>query len=128
MIKKRKTKGLVISGGGAYGAMGVGTLARMNKSYQHIVGVSTGALMSPLVALKEWNILKEAYTSVSQEDIIDKSRWFEPSTFHDDGKVNILNLLYKQVKGDISAGSSNALRETIDKFITEEQFEKIISK
>jgi len=128
MIKKRKTKGLVISGGGAYGAMGVGTLARMNKSYQHIGGVSTGALMSPLVALKEWNILKEAYTSVSQEDIIDKSRWFEPSTFHDDGKVNILNLLYKQVKGDISAGSSNALRETIDKFITEEQFEKIKSK
>jgi len=126
--KKRKLKGLVISGGGAYGAMGVGTLARMNKTYQHIVGVSTGALMSPLVALKEWDILKNAYTTVSQHDIIDKGKWYEPSAFNDRGRVNILNLLYKQASGEITAGTSEALRKTIDEFITEEQFDKIKSK
>jgi len=128
MTKKRKIKGLVISGGGAYGAMGVGTLARMNKTYQHIVGVSTGALMSPLVALKEWDLLKDGYTSVSQDNIIDKTKWYEPSTFKNDGSVNIFNLVYSQAAGKLTAGSSNSLKKKIDEFITEEQFERIKSK
>lgn len=126
--RKTKRKGLVISGGGAYGAMGVGTLAKMNKTYQHIVGVSTGALMSPLVALKQWDILKEAYTSVDQEDILDKKKWCEPKTFTKKGHPNIANLLYHQAAGNLSAGSSNSLRETIDKFITVEQYEAIKKK
>lgn len=126
--KKRKIKGLVISGGGAFGAMGVGTLARMNKTYQHIVGVSTGALMSPLVALKEWELLREAYTSVGQYDILDENKWYEPKTFNSDGSANMYNLLYRQAAGKLSAGTSNALRDTIDRFITKEQFEKIKSK
>ncbi len=48
----------VISGGGSMGAYGAGTLAALNKDYDLVCGVSTGALMSPLVALKKWDILK----------------------------------------------------------------------
>ena len=64
-------RGLVISGGGAWGAFGAGTIAALNKKYDVIGGISTGALMSPLVALNEFDILKKAYTSVSDKDIFD---------------------------------------------------------
>jgi predicted acylesterase/phospholipase RssA len=55
-------KGLIISGGGAFGAYGVGTLASLNKDYDIVAGISTGALMGSLVALKKFDVLKEAYT------------------------------------------------------------------
>ena len=124
-MAKRKVKGLVISGGASWGAMGVGTLARMNKNYQHIAAISTGALMSPLVALKEWDVLKEAYTSVNQSDIYDKKKWYEPNQFKKNGGISILNLIWAQLSGKVTAGTSNNLRKLIDNFITEEQFETL---
>ena len=67
---KRK-KGLAVSGGGAHGAFGAGTLAGLNKDYDIAAGISTGALMTPLVLLKDFDRLKEAYTSVTDKDIFD---------------------------------------------------------
>jgi NTE family protein len=117
-------KGLVISGGGALGAHGAGTLAALNKDYDVVAGISTGALMSPLVILNEWETLQEAYTSVTQGDIFDK-KWYRPAAFKSNGKVNILGIFYSIIFSKKSFGTTKNLRKLIDKFITEEMFEEI---
>jgi len=121
-------KGLVISGGGAYGAYGVGTLAALNKDYDLVCGVSTGSLMSPLVALKKWDILKTAYTSVTQDKIFD-SYWYRPNTFKKNGKVNELGILYVLIarifgwnQSILSLGTTNNMRNLIDQFVDAADF------
>src|SRR5690242_16435662 len=86
-------RALIISGGGAFGAYGAGTLAAINKDYDIVAGISTGALMSPLVALKKWNVLKTAYTSVNNDKIFDK-KWYRPHVFNKKGKLNVLSIFY----------------------------------
>ena len=51
-------RGLLISGCGAWDAYSAGTLARLNNDYDVIITTSTGGLLAPYVALKEWEILK----------------------------------------------------------------------
>lgn len=115
-------KGLVISGGGALGAYGAGTLAALNKDYDKVVGISTGALMAPLVALKQWDKLKEAYTSVNQNDIIDR-KWYKPAPFTKKGKINILALIYAIICGKPTLATSNNLKKLINQFLCEEDFQ-----
>lgn len=124
-------RGLIISGGGAMGAYGVGTLAALNQDYDIVAGISTGALMGGLVALKEFKLLKEAYTSVTQKDIFDK-KFFRPSVFKKNGEINEAAILYvlmmrffgrKETLNTLS--TTNQLRNTIDKFFKEEQFKKL---
>lgn len=109
-------RGLCISGGGAWGACGAGTLAALNKEYDLISGVSTGSLMAPLVALREWDRLKTAYTSVSQADI------FSVNPFQVNGKINVWNALWRLAAGKKTLGESQALRKTLDRFLTAEDF------
>lgn len=119
--RKKIKKGCVISGGGAWGAFGAGTLARLNEDYDVVAGISTGALMSPLVALKDWETLKEAYTSVNQHSIFD-CKWYRPNPFKKDGRPKIIAIIYALLFGHKTIGTTKAMRKTIDKFINEEQF------
>jgi predicted patatin/cPLA2 family phospholipase len=114
-------KGLVISGGGAFGACGAGTLAALNKPYELVAGVSTGALMGPLVALQKFDLLKEAYTSVSQEDI------FNVNPFTKDGKINIPNAVWRVVRGKTTLGETENLRKTIRRFLLESNYQSLQS-
>lgn len=114
-------KGCVISGGGAYGAMGAGTLAGLNKDYDMVAGVSTGALMAPLVALGKWDVLKEAYTSVDQKDI------FSVNPFRKNGKINIKKAAVRILSGAVTLGETKSLRETIDRFVMDKDFEALRS-
>lgn len=123
MAKKEKS-GVVISGGGALGAFGAGTLAGLNNDYDMVVGISTGALMSSFVALKEWDKLKEAYTSVTQKDIIDR-KWYKPAPFTKQGKINILAVMYALICGKPTLATSNSLKKLIDKFLSEEEFARL---
>jgi hypothetical protein len=125
--KNRAKRGAIISGGGAFGAYGAGTLAALNHDYDLIIGISTGALMSSFVALKEWDLLKEAYTSVTNKDIFD-SKWYRPMPFNNDGKLNKLSVLYALITGANTLGTSNAMRKLIDKFLSEEHYNKIREK
>jgi predicted patatin/cPLA2 family phospholipase len=109
-------QGLVISGGGAFGASGAGTLAALNKSYNIVAGVSTGALMAPLVALQNFPLLKEAYTSVSQENI------FSVNPFTKNGKINIPNAVWRVVRGKTTLGETETLKQTIRKFLVEADY------
>ena len=126
MNTKSIKKGCVISGGGAWGAFGGGTLARINEDYDVVAGISTGALMSPLVALNEWGTLKEGYTSVTQKDIFD-NRWYRPSPFKKNGNPNIFAILYALIFGNKTIGTTKALRKTIDRFLNDEHF-KLLNK
>ena len=120
-------KGLVLSTGGAWGAFGAGTLARINKKYDVVAGISTGAMMSPLAALGKHDELKEAYTSVTDKDIFDK-KWYRPNPITKKGKVNIFAVLYSLMFKKNSLATTNAMRKTIDKFVREEHFNQLIDE
>lgn len=133
MAKKKKVakKALIISGGGALGAYGAGTLAALNNDYDLVAGTSTGALMSSLVALKKWAVLKIAYTSVTNDNIFDK-KWYRPNVFTKKGRLNIFAVLYVLIKRMFgrnnslnSLGTTRNLRNLIDKFISEGDYNKI---
>jgi NTE family protein len=124
-------RGLIISGGGALGAFGVGTLARLNNDYDVVAGISTGALMAPLVTLKKWDVLKEAYTSVTNEKIFDK-KWYRPHVFKKNGELNVASILYvlvNRVFGKrnslITLATTDNMRKLIDQFLTREDFEAL---
>jgi NTE family protein len=68
---------LVISGGGSKGAFAVGVVRELANSFPDInfdilVGTSTGALIVPMVASEELDLLERLYTTVKTEDIIIK--------------------------------------------------------
>jgi NTE family protein len=115
---------VIISGGGALGACGAGTLAALDHDYDRIAGISTGALMSPLIALNEWSTLKEAYTSVTDKDIFDIA-WYKPNPFTKKGKLNKLALLYTLILGTKTFATSKSMRKLIDKFLIDKDFKKI---
>lgn len=117
-------KACVISGGGSWGAYGGGTLARIDNDYDTIVGVSTGSLLAPLSALREWDLLKEGYTSVNNSDIFD-SCWYKGKPLSNKGKLNKLPIIMTLMLGQKSIGTSNTLRKTIDRFFSKEHFEEL---
>jgi predicted acylesterase/phospholipase RssA len=129
--KKENKRGLIISGGGAFGAYGVGTLAALDKEYDVVAGISTGALMAGLVSLRKWEVLKEAYTSVTDESIFDK-KWYRPHVFNKEGKLNVMSVFYVLINRMFGRKTSlntlattNNMRKLIDKFLSEEDYNTI---
>ncbi|MEL6559331.1 MAG: patatin-like phospholipase family protein [Bacteroidota bacterium] len=116
---------VVISGGGAFGAWGVGVAQALNKvnkqEYSLGVGTSTGSLMGPLVLLEDFETLIEAYTSVTQDDI------FNVNPFKKNGKLRAGNFLERIVLKKNTVGETKNLRKTIEKFFPEEDFNKLKS-
>ncbi len=121
--------GLALSGGGSKGAWGGGVLQYLSEindyDYSIIGGVSTGSLLMPLTSLKKFDVLKEAYTSVSNSDI------FKVSPFkvkNKDGnisiKTNYLNIIYNTlIRRQKTFGDSTKLRENlIPKFFTHQDW------
>lgn len=121
MVKK---KACLISGGGAWGAYGGGTLARINGDYDTVVGVSTGSLLAPLTALKEWEVLKSAYTGVGVNDVFDNC-WYKGRPISKSGKINKFPILVTLMLGQKSVCTSNVLRKTITKFFPEKYFHSL---
>jgi len=114
----------LISGGGSWGAFGGGTLARINRNYNTVIGVSTGSLLAPLTALKEWEILKFGYTSVNNSDIFDIC-WYKGKPLTKKGRLRKLPIIMTLMLGEKSICTSNVLRKTIDIFFTEENFNQL---
>lgn len=119
-----KKRALIISGGGAWGAFGAGTLASLNKDYKTVVGISTGALMSPLVALKKWGLLKNAYTSITQDNIFDRC-WYKFKPISSKGKIRKFPIIWSLLLGDSSVATSNNLRKLVDEFFDEHSFNEL---
>lgn len=120
-------KAAIISAGAATSAYGGGTLARINKNYDLAIGISTGALMSPLTVLGEWDLLKLAYTTMMQNDFFDDC-WYKPSQFKKDGTMRALPLLISLLVGDKTISTSKNLRKTIERLFTKEMYNRILEK
>lgn len=114
-------KALVISGGGSYGAFTVGKLQKANKNYDIAVGTSTGALIASLALLNKYDKLVEAYTSITADDI------FTNNPFDKNGKIRVFNALWKLSTGHATIGDTQALRNTIKKYFTIEDYNEIIN-
>jgi NTE family protein len=70
-------RALVVSGGGSKGAFAVGVIRRLMNSFPNLdfdiyVGTSTGSLVVPFAALKEFDALETLYTTQRTENIITK--------------------------------------------------------
>jgi predicted acylesterase/phospholipase RssA len=105
-------KALDLSGSGSLGACGAGRLHKLNRNYSIVSGVSTGSLMAPLAELKEWDRLKEAYTTVTGDDI------FDYNPFTSLGKISLPKALWSVLTGKPTLGESNNLRKRINQFLT----------
>lgn len=111
---------LVVSGGGARGAWGVGIanmLDSTGKRYAHVVGTSTGSLMAPLILLRKFDDLNRAYTSVTQKSI------FNVNPFKKDGSIRFLNAIFRLCKP--SLGTTENLRDLIHQFLTQADYQQI---
>jgi predicted acylesterase/phospholipase RssA len=115
-VSTRGTKNLlVVSGGGARGAWGVGLanyLDETGKRYHAVVGTSTGSLMAPFILLRQFDELNRAYTSVRQRDI------FNVNPFRADGGIRPLNALWRLLTGAETLGESEPLRGLIGRFMS----------
>lgn len=114
---------LVISGGGARGAWGVGVAKALSeirgKDFSSVVGTSTGSLMGPLILANEFANLEEAYTSVEQKSI------FNVNPFTKKGGINVVNAIFRLIGNKKSLGESDNLKKLIKEFITVELYNKL---
>lgn len=114
-------RGISISGGGCWGAFGAGTLAALNKNYEIGAGISTGALMMPLVILNDYATLKEAYCNTTDKDILDLA-WYKPRPMKKNGDINKWAIIRALILGNPTLGTSNAMRKHIEKFLKTTDF------
>lgn len=112
-------KVLAIGGGGMLGSHTVGRLCKANKDYDVIIGVSTGAMMAGLVAIKDWDKLKQAYTTTTNKDI------FTVYPFTQNDQLSIWNTIKRSVLGYISLGETKNLDKFIRKWFTKDDFKKL---
>lgn len=117
------SKALIISGGGARGAWGVGVskglVQHEQKSYSTVIGTSTGSLMGPLVLAGRFDELASAYTSVTQQDI------FNVNPFNNNGGVKVLPAAFRVITNKDTLGESLPLRNLIREFFTVELFNEL---
>jgi len=116
-----KKRAALISGGGSWGAYGGGTLARINGNYDTVIGVSTGALMATATALQEWEHLKVAYSTNNTYDIFDKY-WYKPFPFTKKGSINKMAIIMTLLLGEKSIATTNTLKRSLERFLTESRF------
>jgi predicted patatin/cPLA2 family phospholipase len=127
-----KKTALVISGGGSKGAFGGGVAQYLieegGRDYDLFIGTSTGSLLVPFLAINEINKLREAYTNVTQEDIFKVNPFKVKKDVNGSTKVgiNYLNVLWNvTLRGKNSFGDASNLRNLINTFMTERDFEII---
>lgn len=112
-------KTLLISGGGSWGAWGGGFVSTLENDWDLVVGTSTGALLAPMVALGEYDILKKAYTQITPKSI------FKTSPFKKNGKIHLLKALWRIISKKLSLGNTQPLLKTIQSFYTADIHKKL---
>ena len=121
-------KALVVSGGGAYGAYAGGIveylIKDLGRDYDILLGTSTGSLLTPLLATGSVDQVKRGYLSVEQEDIFTRS----PFKVNGDkrGKFKFFNILFSIIFGKRSLGDTRALEVTLRKFMSQQDYQRIV--
>ncbi|RYY58694.1 MAG: hypothetical protein EOO05_15590 [Chitinophagaceae bacterium] len=115
---------LVIGGGGARGAWGAGYakyLTRMHgEPYKVAFGTSTGSLMIPLIVTNEFDLLKTAYTSVTQKSIFNENPFSKKT-----GALKGFKAMKRILFGKKTFGESKNLKGTIREFMNRDMFNRI---
>jgi predicted patatin/cPLA2 family phospholipase len=124
--KKKPFKGkraLCISGGGAKGAWAGGVIQHLiedqNKDYDMYIGTSTGSLLAPLTSIREISVLKEAYTSITSEDI------FSINPFDKNGNIKKWNAFKRVITLKKTLGETENLRLLIKKHFQQKHFDRL---
>lgn len=111
-------RALVVSGGGSKGAFAVGVIRQLANDFPRLnwevyVGTSTGALLTPLAAMKEYDLLEELYTTQHTEDIIIKqnigNRLNENSIYDANPLWNLITEYYTDTRFDELIASGNKI-------------------
>ncbi|NOT73610.1 MAG: patatin-like phospholipase family protein [Cyclobacteriaceae bacterium] len=130
-FKAPGNKMLVVSGGGARGAWGVGLISELykkNGGYKIVYGTSTGSLMAPFVLLQKFDTLKEAYSKVNQHTIFNISPFkvkYNPTTKTVTTKLRVLNGLYRGIFKK-TLGTTDNLKELIEDWFTKKRYDSLI--
>ncbi len=123
-------KALVISGGGSKGAFAGGVAQYLTeverKEYDMFLGTSTGSLLIPQLALNNVGKLYDIYTNVNQLSIFS----LNPFIVRRKGdrefvSINFFTTFLQFIKRKRTFGESKALRRTIRKNFSMEEFLKI---
>lgn len=124
-------RALVISGGGSKGAFAGGVAQYLmeveRRQYDILVGTSTGSLLIPELALNNIGKLYDIYTNVNQRAIFS----LNPFVVRKKGdreyvSINFMNTILQFIKRKRTFGESKALRRTIRKFFTKEEYQAIL--
>ncbi len=124
-------RALVISGGGCKGAWAGGIAEHLIKErgidYDIFVGSSTGALLIPHLAIGKIDKIKGLYTNVGQKDIYTVN----PFIIKPNGEggikasINHKNTIKMFLKRHKTFGDTSALRDTIGKTLSAEDFREV---
>ena len=98
---------LVVSGGGSHGAFAVGAvkeLRRQGITFDIVAGSSTGALIAPLVATDEIDLLEEIYATAETDKLITRRTGLDA----------------------VSQYKTDGLATLIDKHIDEQRYQRIL--
>ncbi|NKI25166.1 patatin-like phospholipase family protein [Arenibacter sp. 6A1] len=125
-------KALVISGGGSKGAFAGGVAQYLmeveKRKYDILVGTSTGSLLIPHLALNNIGKLYDVFTNVHQSTIFSLNPFVvRKKEGREYVSINFLTTFLQFVKRKRTFGESKALRRTIERNITKEEFKAIRS-
>jgi len=114
----------IFSGGGAWSAYGCGVLAKLNKNYDIIIGISTGNLIVPFIANNHWDVLYSIFNNINNNSIYDIS-WYKPLSFTEDGKIKKLSLILSILLNNKTIHTTNNLKKLIDLYFTSSMYDEI---
>lgn len=123
-------RALVISGGGSKGAFAGGVAQYLmeveKREYDIFVGTSTGSLLIPQLALNKIDKLHHIYTNVNQRAIFNLNPFVvRKKEGREFVSINYLSSLLQFVKRRRTFGESKALRRTIKKNFSLQEFDAI---
>ena len=127
-------KVLIVSGGGARGAWGVGVvenLIQTSRGYKAVFGTSTGSLTAPLTLLvQDTALMAYVYTHVTQNDIFNVNPFTVKET-HVNGQPVVTTTMrpgkafWRLLIGKESLGESKPLLKLIKAKFTQARFDSI---
>lgn len=117
-------RGLLISGNGSWDSYGIGTLARINSNYDVVVGMSTGSLSASMVALKQWEVLRNNYELIETSDVFD-IRWYKIKPIDKDGRIRKIPIIMTLLFGNRTIYSSNKLRKSLNSYLNDDYYNEL---
>src|SRR5690606_15422240 len=127
---RQHMRALAISGGGSRGAYAGGVAQRLietqRNNYDICLGSSTGSLLLPHLALGEVQKIKEIFTNVSPTTIFDVNPFIiKRKGNREYVSIRHWNVLWQLLRNKRTFGESKALRKTIGKYFTQEEYNRL---